>query len=105
MIIAFIAHPIGNDLQGNIEKIKAIGREINLNEPNVIPFAPYFFDLHNLFDGTDHERQIGMENNAIYFERKIVDELRLYGSFISKGMRAEIKLAEKYDILIKNYIK
>ena len=93
MKVAYIAHPIGNDVKGNLEKIKNISREINLNEPDTIPFAPYFLDCHALDDSNPKERARGIKNNKHILESGFVDELRLYGNKISKGMRDEINIA------------
>lgn len=100
MIIAYIAHPIGGDVQANLEKIKQIGREINLTEPNVVPIAPYFFDLACLDDNNPLERTRGLNNLRVIFETGFFNEVRLYGSHISKGMDAEIRLADKLGIRV-----
>lgn len=91
MKIAYIAHPISGDIEGNLEKIRQIGREINLNEPDVVPFAPYWFDCHCLDDNDPAERERGIKND--HHLLRIVDEVRLYGDRISKGMGEEIFLA------------
>lgn len=98
MKIAYIAHQVGGDIEGNLEKIKAIVRHINLTEPDTVPFAPYWLDCHALDDNHPFERERGIKNDHEYFARKTFDELRLYGNRISVGMRAEIELARKYDI-------
>jgi len=100
MRIAYIAHPIGGDVQNNLEKIKNIVRHINLTEPEIVPFAKYWVDCHALDDNSREERERGIKNDREFFERRSFDELRLYGDRISKGMRAEIALAEKYCIPI-----
>lgn len=99
--VVYIAHPIGGDVQGNLEKVRKIGRQITLSEPNIIVFAPYYFDCHCLDDAVPEERKRGMQNNAYFFENGFIDELRLYGDRISSGMKEEIKLADKYRIPIR----
>jgi hypothetical protein len=101
MKVAYIAHPIGGDVKGNLEKIVKIGRDINLSEPNVIPFAPYFFDCHCLNDDIPEERERGIKNDIALFKMGFISELRLYGDRISNGMRAEIKLCKELNIPIK----
>lgn len=98
MKIAYIAHPVGGDVSGNIEKIKAIGRQINKNEPNVVPFAPYFFDLFTLDDADFYERERGIRNDTELFNRGFIDEVRLYGNRLSAGMKFEILQALKLGI-------
>lgn len=97
MKVVYIAHPIGGDLV-NLYKIRSIGRKINLEEPNVVPFAPYFFDCHSLDDNVPEERQRGIKNNVALLKKGFVDEVRLYGKRISEGMRQEIDLAFKLGI-------
>lgn len=101
MRIAYIAHPISGDIKGNLEKIKQIIREINLTEPDILPFAHYWVDCHALDDNNPAERERGIKNDKEFFNRKSFDELRLYGEKISGGMRAEIDLALLNNIPIK----
>lgn len=100
MKIAYIAHPISGDIAGNLKKIEAIGREINLTEPDVVPFAPYFFDCHTLNDEIPKERERGIKNDIALMKKGFIDELRLYGNRISEGMKAEINLAHGLGILV-----
>lgn len=94
----YIAHPISGDIEGNIEKVKAIVREINLTEPNVVPFAPYLVDLIVLDDSNPIERARGFKNN--FHLLKFCDELRIYGNVTSSGMLAEIRAATELGIPI-----
>lgn len=100
MTVAYIAHPISGDVEVNIKKLVEIARKINLEEPAVVPFIPYLFDLHALRDDVKEERARGIKNSIELFKRGIIDEVRLYGNRISEGMRAEITLAEGLDIRI-----
>jgi hypothetical protein len=93
MKVAYIAHKISGDVKGNLEKIKNIARQINLEEPDVVPFAPYYLDCHALNDSKPEERARGIKNGVHLLESGIVDELRLYGDNISKGMQKEINIA------------
>lgn len=98
MKIVYVAHPISGDVKGNLKKIIDIIRDINLNEPDVVPFAHYWVDCHALDDDNPEERMRGIKNDREFFERKSFDELRLYGDRISNGMRKEMELAFKYNI-------
>ncbi len=101
MKIVYIAHPIGGDIKNNLSKIIDIIRQINLEEPEIIPFAHYWVDCHALNDNIEIERNRGIKNDVEFFNRKIIDELRLYGDKISKGMKAEISLCHRLGIPIK----
>lgn len=98
MKIAYIAHPISGDIEGNLKKIRAINRTINLEEPDVVPFAPYYLDCVSLDDNVLEERERGIKNDIELMKRGFIDELRLYGDRISNGMLAEIKMALKFNV-------
>ncbi|WP_395073851.1 helix-turn-helix domain-containing protein [Flavobacterium sp.] len=96
--IVYVAHPVSGDVKGNIEKILAIVREINLTEKNVVPFVPYLADVMAMNDDEPEERRKGISNNICYLQSGIVKELRVYGDFISKGVAEEIAIARQYKI-------
>jgi uncharacterized protein YqgV (UPF0045/DUF77 family) len=96
--IAYIAHPISNDIKGNIEKILQIVKEINLKEKNITPFVPYLADVLALDDTIPLHRKRGISNNVAYLKSGIVSELRVYGDFISKGVAEEIAIARELKI-------
>lgn len=98
MKIAYIAHPISGDISGNLEKIRLIVRKINLEELDVVPFAPYWIDCHALDDNVSEERYRGIRNGIELMRRGFIDEVRLYGDKISRGMRYEVQLAEDLGI-------
>ena len=100
MKIVFIAHPISGDVKGNLKKVIAIVRDINLHNKDVVPFAPYWVDCHALNDDIPEERQRGIRNDYEYFRRNVFDELWVYGDTISKGMKAEIETASMFNIPI-----
>lgn len=105
MITAYIAHPVSGDVKGNIAKIIAIVREINLTEPDVVPFAPYLVDLYALDDNVPEERARGIKNDVHLLKAGFVDEVRLYGNKISSGMSCEIALAKSLGIKIISMTK
>lgn len=98
MKIVYIAHPISGDIAGNLEKVRKIVRDINLNVPDVTPFAHYFVDCHALDDDNPNERQIGINNDITFFNAGFISEVWLYGDKISTGMSHEIALASSLGI-------
>lgn len=92
MKIVYIAHPVGGDVTGNISRICDIVKEINLQEPDVVPFVPYMADLLALDDNDPQQRERGIKNDTAILRSGLVNEIRLYGNRISAGMRAEINL-------------
>jgi hypothetical protein len=102
--IAYIAHPISGDIENNLAKIRAIVREINLNEPGVVPFVPYYADIVSMDDSIPEERERGIRNDTHILNSGLLDELRVYGR-ISHGVAAEIAIAEKLNIPVVNFIE
>lgn len=100
-IVAYVAHKISGDVKGNIKKILLIVREINLTEPDVIPFVPYLSDVMALNDDNPAERERGLENDFHLIKSGVVDEIRLYGPGISKGMAQEIIAGFSADVRIR----
>ena len=102
MKIAFIAHPIGCDVENNLKRICEIVRLVNLTEPNTVPFVPYYADCVALNDATPEERERGIANDKeLFFREGLIDEVRLYGDKgITRGMAAEIKLAWHMGITV-----
>lgn len=93
MIIAYIAHPIGGDVEGNVKALLEIIKQVNLNHPDVVPFAPYLADVMAMDDSDPVQRARGIRNDKEILSRGIVDELWLFGDRISPGMRDEMKIA------------
>ena len=100
MRVVYIAHPISGDIKGNLKLIEAIGRKINLEEPEVVPFAPYFFDCYCMNDNVKEERERGIKNDIALMRKDFIDEIRLYGNKISVGMVHEIELAHILNIKV-----
>lgn len=102
MKVVYIAHPISGDVKGNLEKIRLIVRDLNLNNPDIVPFAPYWLDCFALDDTNPKERERGIQNDIALFNKGFIDEVWLFGDRISVGMKAEIELANQLGIPVKN---
>lgn len=98
MKIIYIVHPISGDIEGNLEKIRAIVKDINLHFTNIVPFVPYYVDVVSLDDTIPEQRARGIMNDKEMFRRKVMDEVWVYGDRISAGMRAEILHAMELKI-------
>ena len=96
--IVFIGHPIGGDIKGNAKKVLKICAEVHTKD--IIPVAPYIISLQYLNDEVVEDRALGMETNHECFHRHYVDELWLFGDYISSGMRQEVLLAREMGIPI-----
>ena len=91
------AHPISGDVEGNLKRVRAIVRNLHFM-PGVMPVAPYLAACGTLDDNVLEERRMGIEVNEEYFRRGLIDEVWLYGSRISNGMKGEILLAWDYGL-------
>src|SRR5574343_1319010 len=95
MTIAYIAHPVGGNVEENLAEICKIVRKINLEYNDVVPFVPYYSDVVSMNDHVPEERARGIKNNHTILNSGMVHELWLYGQRISTGMEGEIKIARK----------
>lgn len=101
MKIIYIAHPISGDVQGNLGKIVAIVKAVNLSDDAVVPLAPYFADILALDDSIPEQRSRGIKNDTAILSSGIISELWVYGNWrFSRGCLAEILLAEKLNIKV-----
>lgn len=92
-IVAYIARPIGGDVEANLASLREVIKNINHTEPFTVPFCPYYADVVSCGDD-EINRARGLKNGLAVLSRTgMVDELRLYGSHISSGMKVEIKTA------------
>ena len=95
--IVYIAHPIGGDVEGNLNKIQEIYLAISRNHPDVIPFCPYLATVMSLDDSVPNDRELGMEHNKVFFERGIIEELWWFNR-ISSGVGKELGWCDEFEI-------
>ena len=98
MKVVYIAHPISGDIEGNLAKIREIVKKIAMSFPDVVPFVPYYVDIVSLDDNDPVQRARGIANDTELIKRKVMDELWLFGDNYSKGMKAEVELAQSLGI-------
>lgn len=97
--MAYIAHPIGGDIDRNIADLLHVMEEVH--DEDTYPMAPYRPSLEYLDDDDPVEREKGMEKNFEYFRRGWTDECWLTGPELSSGMQEEVRYAAEYDIPIR----
>ena len=102
MKIVYIAHPISGNIKNNLKKVKEIVRGINMQMPDILPFAHYVVDCLALDDDIPEERERGIKNDIALLKAGFINELWLYGSYVTKGMRHEINLANELGIPVKS---
>lgn len=107
MIVVFIAHPIADRTyadgthktsQEHVQDIIDIVKDINLTMPNIVPFAPYIADVIALDDSNEEQRSRGIKNGMELFERKVFDQVWVYGKELSTGVRNEVEKAMELGI-------
>lgn len=96
--IEYIAHKVGGDVKGNIEKILKLNRELSFKN-EIIPFIPYLADIQSLDDDNPEERALGFSHNEEFFKRKLFDQMGVY-SEVSQGIAKEIEWCHKYGIKV-----
>ncbi len=101
MRVVLILHPLRGDVKNNLEKIEAIGREINLKEPYTVPLCPFYFNCACLDDSNPVERARGRANTMALIEEDFIKEVRLYGPTITAGMRTEVAAAIENGIDVR----
>lgn len=104
MKIAYIAHPIGGNIEENLADLRRIIRIINLQHPGTVPFCPYYADIVSLDDNIPSERKRGIANDVAILRSGIVQELWLTGPRISTGMQLEKECAEELGIPVIDMI-
>lgn len=105
MIICYIAHPIGGDVEANLADLRRIVRKINLRgDRGIVPFVPYYADVVSLDDNAPDERDRGLKNQIAILRSGVVNQLWLTGDRISAGMEDERRLALELGIEVRNFI-
>lgn len=98
--IVYLCHPISGNVQKNLNLIEIIYRIISREHPDIVPFAPYWITCHALNDKWPTDRAIGFSHNKEFFDRKVMDEVWVYGD--SPGVRQEIEWAKELGIKVVN---
>lgn len=107
--IVYIAHPLTGKIkkgtrqiisktetQKNIKRVEAICKKIHSLE--IIPMAPYLATLQYLDNTNFLQISLAIRVNQLFFEKKFMDEVWLFGDKISSGMWQEIEWAHEHKI-------
>lgn len=93
--MVFIVHPMSGDIEGNSQRVLEICRKIHTKD--VIPVFPSFTWRRYLGDSAE-DKELAQAVNEAYFRSGAVDELWVYGDYLSDGMKKEILLARELGI-------
>ena len=91
----YVCHPYAADPEGNTRSVRAICRMIA--DGGHLPIAPQLYLPQFIDEATERER-------ALLFCLELIslcDEVRMYGSVITAGMRREIEHAEALGIQVR----
>jgi len=95
--LVFICSPLKGDVEANINNAKQYARDAVLS--GYIPVAPHVYFTSFLDDSKLDERQLGINCGSELL--KYCNEVWVYGSTITDGMRQEINIANNLSIPVK----
>ncbi len=95
----FICSPFAGDIQLNLENAK---RYLKFAvDKGAIPFAPHLLYPQVMNDHDPTQRKLGLFLGIVWLGK--CDEIWVFGSYITSGMRAEIDKASKHHIPIRYF--
>ena len=97
--IVYICSPYAGDTNQNIENARKYSRYAV--DSGYLPITPHIYFTQFMDDCDPKERKTALFMNNVLLSR--CKELWVFGSVISKGMKAEIKLAKKKRIKIRYF--
>ena len=97
MTIVYVASPLAGDVSSNLEKARQYCRLVS--DKGCLPLAPHTIFTQFLDDGNAKERSLGIRMGLRLLKR--CDELWVFGSEITAGMKAEITVANEYKLPIR----
>ena len=95
--LVFICSPLAGDLEGNIQNARRYSRYAV--EQGAIPLAPHLL-YPQFMDDTDRtQRELGLFFGLVLMSK--CDQMWVFGSIFSQGMKLEISKAQKRGLPIK----
>lgn len=95
--IIYVCSPLRGDVNINIERARRYSRFVHIK--GGIPITPHLYFTQFLDDEIKEERKAGIEMGVEIL--KMCNEIWVFGSHISEGMKKEIAFAKKENIPIK----
>jgi len=89
--LIYVCSPLAGDFTNNIERAARYCRFVSCQ--NAIPIAPHLYFTRFLDDDISEERDLGVDMGLDVLG--ICDEVWVFGSKISTGMKREILLAKQ----------
>ena len=97
--LVYICSPYAGDIEGNVKKARSFCRFALDN--NTIPLAPHLLFPQFMNDDNPEERELAMFMNMILLDK--CNEIWVFGSIISGGMKKELKRAKKRKQTIRYF--
>lgn len=95
--LVFVCSPLAGAVERNLENARRYSRFAV--DSGMIPVAPHLLFPQFLDDANDEERQLGIFFGLVLLRK--CEELWVFGTRYSKGMRAEIAKARKHGMPIR----
>lgn len=93
----FICSPLAGNVERNLSNARRYARFAL--DKGMVPFAPHLLYPQFLDDTDKEERNLGIFCGLVFLSK--CEELWVFGSVYSKGMRVEIAKARKRGLLIR----
>ena len=97
--LVYICSPYAGDIERNVNMARIYSRFAVRN--TCIPLAPHLLFPQFMDDGIPAERELALFMEWCCFTK--CEQVWVFGSVISAGMRAEIEKAEKKNILVRYF--
>ncbi len=95
--LVFVCSPLAGDVARNLENARRYSRFAALQ--GMIPLTPHLLYPQFLDDTNPQERQLGSFFGLVLLRK--CEELWVFGTYFSKGMRVEIDKARKHGMRIR----
>ncbi|MEG0957755.1 MAG: DUF4406 domain-containing protein [Anaerovoracaceae bacterium] len=97
--LVYVCSPFSGNVELNIKSARAFSRYAAMK--GYIPFTPHLLFPQFLKDEDVLERELAMHFNYVLLGK--CDEIWVFGSHISKGMKAELEIAERRKMIIRRF--
>lgn len=97
--LVYICSPYAGDIERNVNMARIYSRFAVRN--TCIPLAPHLLFPQFMDDGIPAERELALFMGMVLLTK--CEQVWVFGSVISAGMRAEIEKAEKKNILVRYF--
>lgn len=91
----YVCHPYANDPEGNVARVRVIARA--LVAEGALPIAPHLYLPAFLEEATERDLALSLCLELV----ELCDELRVFGSVLTPGMRRELARARELGVPVR----